>query len=163
MVGDTSAEGAAEESAGRGDLVCTKQLARAESLHRAGYLAIDNNASERALRNVVGRKNWLFADSDAGGHWAASAYTFIEPAKRCGANPWTWLRDVVRRIATTPNQPATRQLAQTAIVATEQVREPSTHPVKVYFVEQIPFKRACRTASSVRTIASRQVTPKHET
>lgn len=67
-----------------------------------GYLSIDNNASERALRNVVvGRKNWLFAGSEAGGHWAASAYTLIESAKRCGANPWTWLRDVVARIATT--------------------------------------------------------------
>jgi transposase len=67
-----------------------------------GYLSIDNNASERALRNVVvGRKNWLFAGSENGGHWAASAYTLIESAKRCGANPWTWLRDVVARIATT--------------------------------------------------------------
>ena len=67
-----------------------------------GWLSIDNNASERALRNVVvGRKNWLFAGSEAGGHWAASAYTLIESAKRCGANPWTWLRDVVARIATT--------------------------------------------------------------
>ena len=65
-----------------------------------GYLSIDNNASERALRNVVvGRKNWLFAGSEAGGQWAASAYTLIESAKRCGANPWTWLRDVVTRIA----------------------------------------------------------------
>lgn len=54
------------------------------------------------MRNaVVGRKNWLFAGSDAGGHWAASAYTLIESAKRCGANPWTWLRDVVSRINTT--------------------------------------------------------------
>ncbi len=67
-----------------------------------GYLSIDNNASERALRNVVvGRKNWLFAGSEAGGHWAATAYTLIEPAKRCGANPWTWLRDVIARINTT--------------------------------------------------------------
>lgn len=67
-----------------------------------GYLSIDNNASERALRNVVvGRKNWLFAGSEAGGQWAASAYTLIESAKRCGANPWTWLRDVVSRIART--------------------------------------------------------------
>lgn len=67
-----------------------------------GYLSIDNNASERALRNVVvGRKNWLFAGSEAGGRWAASAYTLIESAKRCGANPWTWLRAVLSRINTT--------------------------------------------------------------
>jgi transposase len=33
----------------------------------AGFLAIDNNASERALRGLaIGRKNWLFCGSDAG-------------------------------------------------------------------------------------------------
>jgi hypothetical protein len=37
----------------------------------AGYLAIDNNAAERALRSIaVGRKNWLFAGSDNGGRTA---------------------------------------------------------------------------------------------
>jgi len=67
-----------------------------------GYLSIDNNASERALRNVViGRKNWLFAGSEAGGRWAAVAYTLIESAKRCGANVWEYLRDVIERIPTT--------------------------------------------------------------
>ena len=34
----------------------------------AGYLAIDNNASERAVKPVaLGRKNWLFAGSEGGG------------------------------------------------------------------------------------------------
>ena len=33
-----------------------------------GRLEIDNNAAERAMRGVaLGRKNWLFAGSDAGG------------------------------------------------------------------------------------------------
>ena len=67
-----------------------------------GYLSIDNNASERALRNVVlGRKNWLVAGSRRGGRWAAIAYTLIESAKRCGANVWEYMRDVIERIATT--------------------------------------------------------------
>jgi transposase len=62
-----------------------------------GYLSIDNNASERALRNVVlGRKNWLVAGSRRGGRWAAIAYTLIESAKRCGANPWEYLRDLLQ-------------------------------------------------------------------
>ncbi|MCB9932290.1 MAG: transposase domain-containing protein [Planctomycetes bacterium] len=42
-----------------------------------------------------------FRKGEAGGHWAAAAYTLIESAKRCGANPWTWLRDVASRINTT--------------------------------------------------------------
>ncbi|GIK51511.1 MAG: hypothetical protein BroJett014_04840 [Planctomycetota bacterium] len=54
-----------------------------------GYLNIDNNAAERALKNVViGRRNWLFAGSDQGGKNAAVIYTLIESAKRCGANPY---------------------------------------------------------------------------
>ncbi len=61
-----------------------------------GYLSIDNKASERALRNVVlGRKNWLVAGSRRGGRWAAIAYTLIESAKRCGANVWEYMRDVL--------------------------------------------------------------------
>ncbi|CAG0952454.1 hypothetical protein PLCT2_00274 [Planctomycetaceae bacterium] len=63
-----------------------------------GYLSIDNNASERALRNVVlGRKNWLAAGSRRGGRWAAIAYTLIESAKRCGANVWEYMRDLLER------------------------------------------------------------------
>ena len=43
-----------------------------------GDLAIDNNASERALRAVaVGRKNWMFAGSNEGGRRAAILYSLI--------------------------------------------------------------------------------------
>ncbi len=42
-----------------------------------GDLAIDNNASENALRRIaVGRKNWLFAGSDNGGRTAATDADF---------------------------------------------------------------------------------------
>lgn len=61
-----------------------------------GYLSIDNNAAERALRNIVlGRKNWVAAGSCRGGRWAAIAYTLIESAKRCGANVWEYMRDLL--------------------------------------------------------------------
>src|SRR4029078_11691727 len=43
-----------------------------------GRLEIDNNAAERALRAVaLGRKNYLFAGSNAGGERAAAIYTLI--------------------------------------------------------------------------------------
>jgi len=46
-----------------------------------GRICLTNNAAERALRGVaVGRKNWTFAGSDAGGHRAAAVYTLIESA-----------------------------------------------------------------------------------
>jgi hypothetical protein len=43
-----------------------------------GRLALDNNPAERALRSVaIGRKNYLFAGSDAGGRRAAAMYSLI--------------------------------------------------------------------------------------
>jgi len=68
-----------------------------------GALDIDNNAAERALRAVaIGRKNWLFAGSDAGGHRAAIFYSLIETAKRHGVDPFAYLRDVIERVSTHP-------------------------------------------------------------
>jgi transposase len=68
-----------------------------------GFLPIDNNAAERALRCVaVGRKNWEFAGSDDGGHRAAVFYTLVSTCKRHGVDPWAYLSDVLMRVATTP-------------------------------------------------------------
>jgi transposase len=66
-----------------------------------GYLAIDNNAAERALRVVaVGRKNWMFAGSDRGGETAATLYSIVASAKRHKLNIWAYLRDLLARIPT---------------------------------------------------------------
>jgi hypothetical protein len=65
-----------------------------------GILELDNNSAERSMRGVaVGRKNWLFAGSEAGGKSAAIAYTLIETAKLNGVDPQVWLTDVLARIA----------------------------------------------------------------
>jgi transposase len=74
-----------------------------------GRLALDNNPAERALRCVaIGRKNYLFAGSDAGGHRAAAMYSLIETAKLNGINPQRYLTDVLDRIADHP----ARQIAE---------------------------------------------------
>src|SRR5215472_12041096 len=68
-----------------------------------GRLALDNNPAERALRCVaIGRKNYLFAGSDAGGHRAAAMYSLIETAKLNGLDPQFYLTDVLARIADHP-------------------------------------------------------------
>lgn len=68
-----------------------------------GRLEIDNNAAERALRAVaLGRKNYLFAGSDAGGERAAAIYSLIGSAKLNGVDPEGYLRDVLGRIADHP-------------------------------------------------------------
>jgi hypothetical protein len=66
-------------------------------------LALDNNPAERALRGVaIGRKNYLFAGSDAGGRRAAAIYALIESAKLNRLNPQHYLADVLARIADHP-------------------------------------------------------------
>ncbi|MDP3873518.1 MAG: IS66 family transposase [Methyloversatilis sp.] len=68
-----------------------------------GRIEIDNNAAERALRAVaVGRKNYLFAGSDAGGERAAVIYSLIGSAKLNGLDPQAYLREVLGRIADHP-------------------------------------------------------------
>jgi transposase len=74
-----------------------------------GRLALDNNPAERALRCVaIGRKNYLFAGSDAGGRRAAALYSLIETAKLNGLNPQQYLADLLARIADHP----ARQIAE---------------------------------------------------
>jgi transposase len=68
-----------------------------------GRLEIDNNAAERALRGVaLGRNNYLFMGSDAGGERAAAMYSLVETAKLNGLDPETYLREVLQRIAEHP-------------------------------------------------------------
>lgn len=68
-----------------------------------GHLEIDNNAAERALRGVaIGRKNWLFAGSDEGGHRAAAVLSLIETDKLNKVDPQAWLADTIARIADHP-------------------------------------------------------------
>jgi transposase len=71
-----------------------------------GFVGIDNNPVERALRPVViGRKNYLFAGNETGGKTAAVFYSLIESAKRHGLNVVDYLEDIIRRL---PSHPAGR-------------------------------------------------------
>jgi transposase len=68
-----------------------------------GRIEMDNNAAERSLRGVaLGRKNYLFAGSDAGGERAAAIYSLIGTAKLNGLDPEAYLREVLTRIADHP-------------------------------------------------------------
>jgi transposase len=65
-----------------------------------GRVEMDNNAAERALRTVaIGRKNYLFAGSDAGGERAAAVYSLLGSAKLNGIDPEAYMTEVLRRIA----------------------------------------------------------------
>ena len=65
-----------------------------------GRLEIDNLIAERALRGVaIGRRNWLFAGSRAGGERAAAIYSIIESCKLNGVEPFAYITDVMQKIA----------------------------------------------------------------
>jgi hypothetical protein len=68
-----------------------------------GRIEIDNNAAERAIRALVlGRRNYLFAGSDAGGETAARLYSLIGTCRLYGIDPHAYLRHVLERIAEHP-------------------------------------------------------------
>lgn len=68
-----------------------------------GRLCMSNNAAEREIRPLaLGRKNWTFAGSDAGGQRAAAIYTLIQTAKLNDVDPQAWLADVLARLQDHP-------------------------------------------------------------
>lgn len=68
-----------------------------------GRIEIDNNSAERAIRPLVlGRRNYLFAGSDAGGERAAAIYSLIGTALLNNIEPYAYLRHVLARIAEQP-------------------------------------------------------------
>jgi transposase len=93
---------------GKSDLAGAIRYARSRWLALTSYvehgrLEISNNAAENAIRPLaVGRKNWLFAGSDAGGERAALFYTLIRTATLNGVEPEAYLRDVIARIGPHP-------------------------------------------------------------
>jgi len=68
-----------------------------------GRIEVDNNAAERAIRALVlGRRNYLFAGSDAGGDTAACLYSLIGTCRLNRIDPHLYLRHVLERIAMHP-------------------------------------------------------------
>lgn len=60
-----------------------------------GAWPIDNNRAENAIRPfVIGRKNWLFANSQAGAYASANLYSLIETAKANELEPYAYLKQV---------------------------------------------------------------------
>jgi len=76
-----------------------------------GRLEVDNNTAERAMRIVaIGRKNWLFAGSDQGGHNAAIFYSLLESAKQNGLNTFEYLSDIISKAPLTNYENLTKLL-----------------------------------------------------
>ena len=64
-----------------------------------GSLPIDNNPAERAIRRVsIGRKNWLFLGSEAGGETAATLMTLLGSCWANRLNAFAYLEAVIREL-----------------------------------------------------------------
>ncbi|MGN8119215.1 IS66 family transposase [Labrys sp. 22185] len=64
-----------------------------------GRIELDTNPVERAIRPVkLGRKNHLFAGSDAGGERWAILCSLIETAKLNNVEPYAYLADILQRM-----------------------------------------------------------------
>ena len=71
-----------------------------------GFLDIDNNLAEMTLRHIaIGRKNWLFAGSQAGGDTAAILFSVTSTCHRHRVDAFAYLHDLLQRLAHDP-QPA---------------------------------------------------------
>jgi len=63
-----------------------------------GRLEISNNRAERSVKPfVMGRKNWLFANTEGGAQSSAIVYSLIETAKENGLDPYRYLVYVLSR------------------------------------------------------------------
>lgn len=62
-------------------------------------IPLDNNRAENALRVIaLGRKNFLFVQSEEAGHELALLYSLVVSCTRVGVNPVEYLADVLDRI-----------------------------------------------------------------
>ena len=69
-----------------------------------GNLSIDNNRAERAIKPfVIGRKNWMFANTSNGAQASAVLYSLVETAKANGLTPFDYIKHVLDELAKQPD------------------------------------------------------------
>jgi transposase len=91
---------------GKAILYAQRHWAALNRFTEHGFLDIDNNEAEQGFRGVaIGRRNWLFAGSDAGGSTAAVLYSFTQSCRTQKIDPFAYLTDVFTVL---PSQPKDR-------------------------------------------------------
>ena len=61
-----------------------------------GGCSFHNNTSERSCKAfVTGRKNWLFADTQAGAYASSLVYSLVETAKACEVDIYNYLKYIL--------------------------------------------------------------------
>jgi transposase len=76
-----------------------KQWSKLERVLEDEKIPLDTNAVERAIRPfVIGRRNWMFADTPSGATASARLYSLVETAKANGIEPWAYLNHVFEKL-----------------------------------------------------------------
>ena len=92
-----------------------------------GRLELSNNRAERSIKPfVMGRKNWLFANTPGGAQASSVIYSLIETAKENGLDPYRYLLWVLQ------NAP---QLSETDEVWAEKLL-PANAPEECYIPQK---------------------------
>ena len=79
---------------------CLKQWPALTEFIHDGLLPLDNNCCERQIRSLaLGRKNYLFAGSDAGAERAAILYSLLRTAALAGIDTYAYLIKLLERLA----------------------------------------------------------------
>ena len=79
-----------------------------------GRLELSNNRAERSIKPfVMGRKNWLFANTPGGAQASSVIYSLIETAKENGLDPYRYLLWVLRNapVLSQSDEPWAEQLS----------------------------------------------------
>lgn len=70
-----------------------------------GRLEITNNRAERSIKPfVIGRKNWLFANTPGGAQASAILYSIVETAKENSLDPYRYLAALLRELPNCPEE-----------------------------------------------------------
>jgi transposase len=88
-----------------------------------GAIPIDNNRSEATLKDpIIGRKNWLFFQTETGGETAATIYTLTLTCKRLCIDVYEYLHDVFKRLPSATPEELEQLLPDNWIAANPQHR-----------------------------------------
>jgi transposase len=78
---------------------CKNQLDDLKGFLKDGRLEMDNNRAERTIRNfVMGRKNWLFSNSQKGADSSAIVYSVVESAKENNLIPFKYIEFLLNKL-----------------------------------------------------------------
>jgi hypothetical protein len=90
---------------GKAVTYCQNQWHKLIGFMLDGRLELSNNRSERAIKNfVIGRKNWLFADTPSGATASAIIYSITETAKANNLNVYKYFEYLLKELPNSSNE-----------------------------------------------------------